>query len=173
MLANHRWILTVPFLAIPCPLVAQERDRFEIGTTIASVRVPDFNAFGIAIGNATSAIFLRLYTSDNVFVEPEFSLDYITSGEEAIKLVNGAVHLGRRFPSPERSGAFFAAAHVAGRASNINVLNNDVAAGASVGYWMPVLNRHGSVRMETRLRHWLDADFTDFSVLLNVAFLVR
>ena len=155
------------------PVPAQQHARLEVGVTLADINVVDFDFLRVATGNADGSVFVRIYLSEELFVEPEASFVFVGDGAGTISVLTPAVNIGRRFVRAGRAGAWFLAGHVAAQLVEVDGVHGDAAVGGAVGYWKPVLDRHASVRVEGRVRHWIDADVSTLGVALKIALLVR
>ena len=153
------------------PLAAQDRNR-EIGFAVGGVTVTDFETVRFASGNAEGSVFLRIHVWNRLFVEPEVGFVVITDGDATLAILNPAFHLGRQFSPRDRPG-WFAAGHVAGQVVRVFDFEDeqqaDVGAGATTGYWVPVLDGHASIRVEALFRRWFDSSTSTLSLVAKVA----
>ena len=165
------WALTLT-LAAPCSIAAQDiQESFELGLAAGGFGIIDgsflFRIPGPAF-QGSPALYARFFTSENIFIEPEFGLFFV-EGDYTVEMGFG---VGYRFTPEAENGTFYATGGIGiARTDAGPVSNNNVAPGVAGGYWLPLFDRAAAASVEARYRHWTDPDFADFTVVLKVAVL--
>jgi hypothetical protein len=171
-MAKGNVILVGFAVGILCPTAVSSQDRVtEIGTGLIQAMVIDFDVLQVATiagrGPLASSLFLRVQYPGGLYLEPEANLYWLTDLEESIVAVGLGLTLGRQFGGNRSEGHWFGGAHVGVLGTEVDDLDGDVAIGAAFGRRVPIVDGHGSVRFEGRVRHWFDASTTNVSVLIG------